>query len=131
MSSSFETNPRYRINADQAKDNVWTFNATAEDKDTVVSISNNPEDTGDVVKESLGLKLLSLITETEKAFRDDGRVLASDPVRATTSPPKSYSKEKAEAWYVNTILHYENIENTLKHNLAALRSGKSKPTKKA
>ncbi|MCK5600909.1 hypothetical protein KAR91_03510 [Candidatus Pacearchaeota archaeon] len=131
MSSSFETNPRYRINADQAKDNVWTFNATAEDKDTVVHMSNDPEDQGNVAKEPLGAKLLSLIIETETAFREDGRILASDPVRAQTSPPKSYSKEKAEAWYENTLLHFENIETTLKFNLAALRKGKSKPVKKA
>ena len=129
--SSFETNPRYRINADQAKDNVWTFNATAEDKDTVVTMSNDPEDTGNVAKEPLGAKLLSLIIETEKAFRDDGRVLASDPIRQQTSPPKSYGKDKAEAWYTNTILHFENIENTLKHNFKVFKTGNSKPIKKA
>jgi len=117
--SSLETNPRYRINASQSAGNIWTFNATAEDKDTVIRMSNNPEDTGDTVKEPIGLKLLSMIVETERVFRDDGRILASDPQTVETRPPKSYAKDRKINWYMEHISSYEVTLNALKSNMSA------------
>ena len=87
---SFETNPRYRINAEQSSSNIWKFNATAEDKDTKIAMSNDPQDSGNIAYEPIGLKLLSMIKETEKVFRDDGRALVSDPQDLVLSPPVSY-----------------------------------------
>lgn len=117
--SLLETNPRYRINASQSAGNIWTFNATAEDKDVKVRMSNNPDDTGDVAWESLGLKLLSLIVETEKVFRDDGRLLASDPNTVETRAPKSYAKDRKINWYMEHIVSHEQSLNALKQNMSA------------
>lgn len=117
--SLIETNPRYRINATQSSGNIWTFNATAEDKDTKVRMTNNPEDPGDTAWEPLGLKLLSLIVETEKVFREDGRILASDPTTMETRAPKSYAKDRKINWYMEHISAYEQTLNSIKANLSA------------
>lgn len=129
---SLETNPRFRINADQGRDNRWSFNATVEYKDYQIQISNNPEDPADTVTEPLGLKLLSMVKEAENAFRDDGRVLISDGNLQALSPPKSYNKQKAESWYIDQLNKLEDQLEGIKGNFAAFKlTGKSKTTKKS
>lgn len=75
---SLNTEPRFRINASQSVKNIWTFNATVEYKSDKIEISTDPKDSGKTVNNTLGLQLLSLIKETEKVFKEDGRTLASD-----------------------------------------------------
>ena len=118
--SFIETNPRYRINASQTTNNVWTFNATAEDKDTVIKMSNDPADPGNVAYEPIGLKLLSMIKETERIFREDGRALASDPQGVATTPPKSYSKDKKREWLAEKYDYYNNIVKAILINVQDL-----------
>ena len=73
-----QSEPRFRINASQSVKNIWTFNATVEFKSERIELSNDPNDTAKTVSTTLGLRLLSLIKETEKEFRADQRTLASD-----------------------------------------------------
>ena len=75
---SFSENPRFRINAKQTAKNLWQLDATVEYKNDKIKISTNPDDTGDEIITPLGVQLLSLIKETEKAFRTDGRVFVGD-----------------------------------------------------
>lgn len=70
--------PRFRISAKQSMKNVWVLDATVEFKSERIEISNDPHDTAKTVSTTLGLRLLSLIKETEKEFRADNRTLASD-----------------------------------------------------
>ena len=70
--------PRYRISAKQSTKNVWVLDGTVEHRSESIQISNDPKDTAKTVSTTLGLRLLSLIKETEKAFREDGRTLARD-----------------------------------------------------
>jgi len=70
--------PRFRINAKQTAKGLWYFDATAEWKSDKISRSTNDEDAGIIVKEPLGLRLLSMIKEAEKAFKDDGRLLVGE-----------------------------------------------------
>lgn len=118
--SFIETNPRYRINASQTAGNVWTFNATAEDKDIVIKMSNDPADPGNIAYEPLGLKLLSLIKQTEIIFKEDGRALASDQTGVNLTPPKSYSKSKQMDWLAEKYDYYEHILNTIRDNVKAV-----------
>ena len=67
--------PRFRINAHQTAKGVWTFDATAEYKSDKITRSTSEADAGAIVTEPLGLRLLSLIKETEKAFAEDGRMM--------------------------------------------------------
>lgn len=73
-----KSEPRFRINASQSTKGVWSFNATVEHRAETIELSNDPKDTGNTVNSTLGLRLLSLIKETEKEFRADNRTLASD-----------------------------------------------------
>lgn len=75
---SLNTDPRFRINASQTAKNLWQLNATMEYKSDKIEIAHDDNDTADIVKEPLGLRLLSLIKETEKVFREDGRVMVGD-----------------------------------------------------
>ena len=63
---------RYRINATQTAKGLWYFDATIEVNEDHVTISPDT-DKGDVKSIPLGEKLLSIIQETEKAFKADGR----------------------------------------------------------
>ena len=75
---SFNSEPRFRISAKQTAKNFWHLDATLEYKSDKIEISPDDNDTGDTVKNTLGLQLLSLIKETEKEFRADGRKLVGD-----------------------------------------------------
>ena len=74
----FSEEPRFRISAKQTAKNFWQLDATCEFKNDKVKRSANPNDAGDEITEPLGLRLLSLIKETEIIFRKDGRQLIGD-----------------------------------------------------
>jgi len=75
---SFSEEPRFRISAKQTAKNFWQIDATVEYKSDKIKISTNPNDASITVNNSLGLQLLSLIKETEKEFRKDGRKIIGD-----------------------------------------------------
>jgi len=68
------TQPRFRINAKQSAKGIWQFDGTVEYKSDKIERSTSEADAGEIVTEPLGLRLLSMIKETEKAFSDDGRI---------------------------------------------------------
>jgi len=70
--------PRFRINAKQTAKGMWYFDATAEYKSDKITRSTSESDAGAIVTEPLGLRLLSMIKEAEKAFEEDGRVIAKE-----------------------------------------------------
>lgn len=70
--------PRFRINAKQTAKGVWYFDATAEYKNDKISRSDSEADLGKLITEPLGLRLLSMIKETESAFEKDGRKLVGN-----------------------------------------------------
>jgi len=70
--------PRFRVSAKQNAKNLWALDGTVEYKQEFIEISINPNDPGDTISNTLGLRLLSIIKETEKAFRDDGRQIVGD-----------------------------------------------------
>ena len=72
---SMQTDPRFRINAKQTAKGAWYFDATVEYKDDKISRSTNEKDMAEAITEPLGLRLLSMIKETEKAFEKDKRML--------------------------------------------------------
>ena len=69
------TEPRFRICAKQTAKNLWQLDATVEYKSDKIS-KDDLDDVG--ASEPLGLRLLSMIKETEKAFREDGRKFVGD-----------------------------------------------------
>lgn len=73
-----EGESRFRINAKQTAKGLWQFDATCENSSDKVSLPLSAEDVGNVKTVELGVKLLSIIKEAEKAFRDDGRHLVGD-----------------------------------------------------
>lgn len=75
---SLNTEPRFRINASQTAKNLWQLNATVEYKSDKIEMSTDPADKGNTADTTLGLRLLSLIKETEKEFRADGRKMVGD-----------------------------------------------------
>lgn len=75
---SLNDDPRFRISAKQTAKNFWQIDATVEFKSDKIKRSTNPNDQGDEVTETLGLRLLSLIKETEKEFRADNRKIIGD-----------------------------------------------------
>ena len=116
-----ETSPRYRINASQSSSNIWTFDATGEDKDIHVKMSNDPEDIAKVPTEPISLKVLTMIKEAEELFRDDGRLVASDPQQLAITPPKSYSKQRKLEWYA---LHLSKYSAVVEAHRASARCGR-------
>lgn len=70
--------PRFRISAKQTAKNLWQLDGTVEYKSDKMIRSTNPEDKAVVVTEPLGLRLLSMIKEAEKEFREDGRKMVGD-----------------------------------------------------
>ena len=70
--------PRYRLNAKQTAKNLWQLEATVENGDHTMKRSVTADDAANVVSEPLGVVLLSIIKEAEKAFRDDGRKMVGD-----------------------------------------------------
>jgi len=75
---SFSEEPRFRISVKQTAKNFWQIDATVEYKSDKIKRSTNPTDQGDEITETLGLRLLSLIKETEKEFRADERKIVGD-----------------------------------------------------
>ena len=68
--------PRFRINAKQTAKGMWYFDATCEYKSDKITRSTSEADVAKIVIEPLGLRLLSMIKETEKAFEADGRQIS-------------------------------------------------------
>jgi hypothetical protein len=79
---TLNTEPRFRINTKQTAKNYWQLDVTGEYKSDYIEISNNPDDPGDTVRTHLGLQVLSLIKETERHFREDGRRMVGDDTKA-------------------------------------------------
>ena len=77
-----QTDPRFRINAKQTAKGMWYFDATAEYKSDKISRSTSDSDAADTIVEPLGLRLLSMIKETEKAFSEDGRKTVGEEINA-------------------------------------------------
>ena len=75
---SFNEEPRFRISAKQTSKNFWQIDATVEYKSDKMKMSVDPEDSAVTVDTTLGLRLLSLIKECEKEFRNDGRKIIGD-----------------------------------------------------
>lgn len=75
---TLNTEPRFRINAKQTAKNLWQLDGTVEYKSDHIEISNHPDDVGNTAHNHLGLQLLSLIQETEKHFKADGRKMVGD-----------------------------------------------------
>lgn len=75
---SFNEEPRFRISAKQTAKNYWQIDATVEYKSDKIKMSVDPKDSAVTVDSTLGLRLLSLIKETEKEFRADGRRIVGD-----------------------------------------------------
>ena len=73
---SFSEEPRFRISVKQTAKNFWQIDATVEYKSEKISMEAQKGQ--DIVKTTLGLRLLSLIKETEKEFRKDGRKIVGD-----------------------------------------------------
>jgi hypothetical protein len=75
---SFSENPRFRLNTKQTSKNKWQIDATLEYKsDKIFLPAQQGQDTRQI---PLGLMLLSMIKEAEKAYREDGRMLVGDGV---------------------------------------------------
>jgi len=75
---SFSDEPRFRVSAKQTAKNYWQIDATAEYRSDKITIQETQDGRIEPVKGPLGLRLLSLIQETEKAFRQDGRKIIGD-----------------------------------------------------
>jgi hypothetical protein len=75
---SFSEEPRFRISAKQTAKNFWQLDGTVEYKSDKIQMSTDPNDSGNTAYTTLGLQLLSLIKETEKEFRQDGRKIVGD-----------------------------------------------------
>jgi hypothetical protein len=75
---TLNTEPRFRINAKQTAKNFYQLDVTAEYKSEYVEVSVDPNDQGNTVRSHLGLRALSILQETEKVFRKDGRKIIGD-----------------------------------------------------
>ena len=70
-----QSEPRFRLCAKQTAKNLWQLDATIEYRSDKIT-KDDLEDAGATT--TLGLRLLSMIKETEKAFRADKRVMIGD-----------------------------------------------------
>ena len=70
--------PRYRLNVKQTAKNLWQIEATIENGERTMKRTVTPGDAADVANEPLGVILLSIIKEAEKAFRADNRRMVGD-----------------------------------------------------
>ena len=68
---------RYRLNAKQTAKNRWQIDATIENSDYIMKIVNQ-DDTADIIHDTMGLRLLSIIKEAERAFKADGRKMVGE-----------------------------------------------------
>ena len=73
-----ETPSRYRLSAKQTAKNLWQIEATIENGEYTINRTVTPGDAADIANEPLGVILLSIIKEAEKAFRADGRKMVGD-----------------------------------------------------
>ena len=73
-----EGEPRFRVAIKQTAKNLWQLDATIENNSRTITLPLSSEDVANVESRELGVELLNMIKETEKAFRDDGRNLVSD-----------------------------------------------------
>ena len=87
---SFETNTRFRINAEETAKG-WRFNGTVEHKDDKYEIHEGNDDIGEVIKVPLGAKLYSMIHEAREEFKKKGEPLACEYVEKPK--PKPVKKE--------------------------------------
>ena len=78
MYSMTDGEPRFRIAAKQTAKNLWQLDGTIEHNSKTMSKPLSYEDVANRESRALGVELLEMIKETEKAFRDDGRNLVSD-----------------------------------------------------
>ena len=78
MPTDPETGARFRINSTQSVKGIWTLSGTVEYKSDAYIYRPDKNDEGNTKTVPLGAKLLSLIKDTEKIFRLDGRVMAGD-----------------------------------------------------
>jgi len=70
--------PRFRVAAKQTAKNLWQIDATIEHNSRTIEVPLSVEDVAKTESRALGVELLNMIKETEKAFRDDSRNLVSD-----------------------------------------------------
>ena len=70
--------PRFRVAAKQTAKNLWQLDATIEYDSRTITIPLSVEDVAKVEDRKLGVELLNMIKDAEKAFRDDNRRLISD-----------------------------------------------------
>jgi len=75
---SFSDEPRFRVSTKQTAKNYWQIDATVEYKSDKITIQETQNGQIEPIKGPLGLRLLSLIQETEKVFREDGRKMVGD-----------------------------------------------------
>ena len=68
---------RYRLNAKQTAKNRWQIDATIENSDYIMKIVNQ-DDAADIIHDTMGLRLLSIIKEAERAFKADGRKMVGE-----------------------------------------------------
>ena len=73
-----EGEPRFRIAAKQSTKNLWAIDGTVEHNSRTISKPLSYEDVANVEDREIGVELLEMIKETEKAFREDNRKLVSD-----------------------------------------------------
>ena len=85
-----ETGARFRINTKQTTKDLWTIDATIEYKSDKITRSLNPDDPADVIVESLGARLWSLIHEAVKEGHKEGKIFPQDL-------PKPEPKKEAKA----------------------------------
>ncbi len=76
---SFETNTRFRINAEETAKG-WRFNGTVEYKSDKITMSDDDLDVAKSISEPLGARLYSMIFEARKAFKSKGEPIASEYV---------------------------------------------------
>lgn len=69
---------RFRVSAKQTAKGLWYLDATAEAGEENLAMTTDKNDLGNTATSHLGLRLLSLIKETEKHFRTDGRSMVTD-----------------------------------------------------
>ena len=73
-----DNKPRFRIAVKQTAKNLWQLDATIEHNSRTITKPLNIDDVLDQEDRDLGVELLNMIKETEKAFREDNRNLVSD-----------------------------------------------------
>lgn len=71
------TEPRFRINVSQTAKGLHQFDCTIE-LDSNIFKNINEVDAADIKIETIGKKLLDVLKDAEKQFKEDGRKLVTD-----------------------------------------------------